>query len=109
MIVTHRKRCNVLVPQEQLIEGDLQFNQPTCDVVVILPAIQLVVVVPEYLVRGQIWGVSVPDGVLEAPRLRLVEYNRKEVLVSIIADGPVQLINGVEALDSYKRDIMREW
>lgn len=63
------------MPQEYLIDRNLQLHQATPDVIIILPVIQLIVVVPEDLARGQIWGVSITNRVLETSGTRLVKEN----------------------------------
>lgn len=63
------------MPQEYLIDRNLQLHQATPNVIIILPVIQLIVVVPEDLVRGQIWGVSITNRVLETSGTRLVKEN----------------------------------
>lgn len=96
----HRKWGNVLMTQKELIDGDLQLNETTLDVVIVLPIVQLVVVVPEHSVRDEVWGVSVPDRVLQGSGACVVEENRKQVLICIVADRPVQVIHGAVALHS---------
>lgn len=65
------------MPQEYLVDCNLQLHQSTPDVIIVLPVIQLIVVVPEDLVRGQIWGVSITNRVLETSGARLVKENCK--------------------------------
>lgn len=89
------------MPQEHFVDGNLQLENATPNVVVILPAVQLFVVVAEDLVGGQVGGVAIANRVLEAARTRLVEQNGEQVAVDIVADRPVQVIQRCEALHSW--------
>lgn len=99
LIFTHRKRGNILVMHENLIDCDLQPQQTTFHVIIQWQIVHLIEVVPQDTIRAQIGCISIPYRVLQTLATCLVEHDCVQVPVAVPSDRLVKCLQCTEALD----------